>query len=195
MGVADHQLWGDHDRFQFRCPARDPTVRRFPHPLDRHPDAGDGSLHDVDSLSTCYRITATELLVRSAFFRWRIPLVQIVEVFPTHNPLSSPALSLDRLRNQLPATGWQAVVGHDLSPGQGSFPGRSCGGCRARTGAKSVGASCLTANGVLPLKSTATGNGRRVRDKVNVAGIRPDMGGLTRSTKLLSVFALRYACP
>ena len=40
--------------------------------------------------STYYRITATELLVRSAFFRWRIPLVQIVEVLPTHNPLSSP---------------------------------------------------------------------------------------------------------
>lgn len=48
--------------------------------------------------STFYRLTATNLIVRSAFFRWRIPLDQIVEVYPTHNPLSSPALSLDRLR-------------------------------------------------------------------------------------------------
>ena len=36
--------------------------------------------------------------MRAAFFRWRIPLDQIIEVYPTHNPLSSPALSLDRLR-------------------------------------------------------------------------------------------------
>ena len=48
--------------------------------------------------STRYTITARDLLVRSAFIRWRIPLDQIIEVFPTHNPLSSPALSLDRLR-------------------------------------------------------------------------------------------------
>ena len=48
--------------------------------------------------SVYYTITATDLLVRAAFFRWRIPLDQIVEVYPTHNPLSSPALSLDRLR-------------------------------------------------------------------------------------------------
>ena len=48
--------------------------------------------------SVRYTITAKDLLVRAAFFRWRIPLDQIVEVHPTHNPLSSPALSLDRLR-------------------------------------------------------------------------------------------------
>ena len=48
--------------------------------------------------SVHYTITTTDLLVRAAFFRWRIPLDQITEVFPTHNPLSSPALSLDRLR-------------------------------------------------------------------------------------------------
>ncbi len=48
--------------------------------------------------STRYTITARDLLVRSAFFRWRIPLEQITEVRPSHNPLSSPALSLDRLR-------------------------------------------------------------------------------------------------
>lgn len=48
--------------------------------------------------STSYTITGTDLLVKAAFFRWRVPLDQIVEVFPTHNPLSSPALSIDRLR-------------------------------------------------------------------------------------------------
>ncbi len=45
-----------------------------------------------------YTVTTTHLLVRAAVFRWRIPLDQIVEVHATHNPLSSPALSLDRLR-------------------------------------------------------------------------------------------------
>ena len=45
-----------------------------------------------------YTITSTELLVKAAIFRWRIALDRIIEVIPTHNPLSSPALSLDRLR-------------------------------------------------------------------------------------------------
>jgi hypothetical protein len=48
--------------------------------------------------STNYEIGETELLIRSAGFRWRVPLDSIVEVLPTHNPLSSPACSLDRLR-------------------------------------------------------------------------------------------------
>jgi hypothetical protein len=37
------------------------------------------------------------LVVRHGFIRQRIPLRDIVEVFPSRNPLSSPALSLDRL--------------------------------------------------------------------------------------------------
>lgn len=49
-------------------------------------------------LNTNYEIGRTELLIRSAGFRWRVPLDSIVEVLPTHNPLSSPACSLDRLR-------------------------------------------------------------------------------------------------
>jgi hypothetical protein len=56
--------------------------------------------------STSYTITATELLVKTTFLRWRIPLHQIVKVIPTPgNPFSLqggasflPALSLDRLR-------------------------------------------------------------------------------------------------
>ena len=43
-------------------------------------------------------LTEHDLLVRSGPFRWRVPLGQIHSVTPTRNPLSSPALSLDRLR-------------------------------------------------------------------------------------------------
>ncbi|RIK97992.1 MAG: hypothetical protein DCC71_21360 [Proteobacteria bacterium] len=47
---------------------------------------------------TAYRIGDDAILVRSGPFRWRIPLGAIVSVTPTRNPLSSPAVSLDRLR-------------------------------------------------------------------------------------------------
>lgn len=49
-------------------------------------------------LSTHYTIDETDLRVRSGPFTWRVPLAEITSVTPTHNPLSSPALSLDRLR-------------------------------------------------------------------------------------------------
>ncbi len=49
-------------------------------------------------LATTYTFTGTHLNVRSGPFRWRIPLNEIRSVTPTRNPLSSPALSLDRLR-------------------------------------------------------------------------------------------------
>ena len=45
-----------------------------------------------------YMITDFELVVRSGFLQYRVPLAWIVEVRPTRNPLSSPAWSLDRLR-------------------------------------------------------------------------------------------------
>ena len=48
--------------------------------------------------NTNYEIGQTELTIRSAGFRWRIPYGTIVDILPTHNPLSSPACSLDRLR-------------------------------------------------------------------------------------------------
>jgi hypothetical protein len=47
---------------------------------------------------TAYRVGERELLVRSGPFRWRIPIDAITTVTPTANPLSSPAVSLDRLR-------------------------------------------------------------------------------------------------
>jgi len=46
-----------------------------------------------------YTLTSDQLIIKCAFlFSSTIPLNQITEVFPTHNPLSSPACSLDRLR-------------------------------------------------------------------------------------------------
>jgi hypothetical protein len=48
-------------------------------------------------LATDYSISQTHLIARSGPFVWRVPLAEIIEVYPTRNPLSAPALSLDRL--------------------------------------------------------------------------------------------------
>lgn len=48
--------------------------------------------------TTRYDISNEFLIVHSGPFRWSIPLVEIKSVTPTRSPLSSPALSLDRLR-------------------------------------------------------------------------------------------------
>jgi len=47
---------------------------------------------------TKYTIAAPMLIVQSGPFRWQIPVAEITRIEPTRNPLSSPALSLDRLR-------------------------------------------------------------------------------------------------
>jgi len=47
---------------------------------------------------TRYTFDAANLEVRCGPFAWRVPLREIRAVTPTRNPLSSPALSLDRLR-------------------------------------------------------------------------------------------------
>lgn len=47
---------------------------------------------------TCYTLADEDLLVRCGPFRWRVPLAEITSMTPTRNPLSSPALSLERLR-------------------------------------------------------------------------------------------------
>ena len=44
-----------------------------------------------------YGISSTELVIRFGVIRQRVDLVSIDVVEPTKNPLSSPALSLDRL--------------------------------------------------------------------------------------------------
>jgi len=48
--------------------------------------------------STAYTLSNTTLLVKSGPFKWQVPIEQITSITPTFNPLSSPALSLDRLR-------------------------------------------------------------------------------------------------
>lgn len=47
--------------------------------------------------SNRYLVGDRELLVRSGPFRWRIVIDGIESIRPSRNPLSSPALSLDRL--------------------------------------------------------------------------------------------------
>ena len=47
---------------------------------------------------TFYRVDDRILLVQSGPFRWRIAIKEIHQITATSNPLSSPALSLDRLR-------------------------------------------------------------------------------------------------
>jgi len=48
--------------------------------------------------STYYRIDASALMVRSGPFRWTVPLNEIRSVQPSRSVMSSPALSLDRIR-------------------------------------------------------------------------------------------------
>lgn len=48
--------------------------------------------------STKYTVESDHVLVRSGPFRWRIAAASITRIAPTRSSLSSPALSLDRLR-------------------------------------------------------------------------------------------------
>lgn len=49
-------------------------------------------------LNTRYIVTQEQLIIHSMFLTWTISRDQIQNITPTHNPLWSPALSLDRLR-------------------------------------------------------------------------------------------------
>jgi hypothetical protein len=49
-------------------------------------------------VATKYTITSDSLRIRSGLFKWEIPLHEISTVVATRSPLSSPALSLDRIR-------------------------------------------------------------------------------------------------
>jgi hypothetical protein len=48
--------------------------------------------------STYYLIDTGTLVIRSSVFSWRVPIAEIRSITPTRSALSSPALSLDRLR-------------------------------------------------------------------------------------------------
>jgi len=48
--------------------------------------------------NTSYEVDSTDLRIVSGPFKWTVPIADITEIKPTRNPLSSPALSLDRLK-------------------------------------------------------------------------------------------------
>ena len=48
--------------------------------------------------STYYVVDGGTLLIRSSGITWRVPIAEIQSITPTRSALSSPALSLDRLR-------------------------------------------------------------------------------------------------
>jgi hypothetical protein len=58
--------------------------------------AGVFQLHAL--YGTDYTVDADTLHIRASLFRWHVPLAAIESIEPTSNPLSSPALSLDRWR-------------------------------------------------------------------------------------------------
>ena len=77
-------------------------------------------------LRTYYAVDTENLRIVAGPFSWRIPISQISAVRATRNPLSSPALSLDRLRIEYgnnravmisPAdkAGFLKAIGHELS--------------------------------------------------------------------------------
>ncbi len=76
-------------------------------------------------LGTHYTVDRGIIRIVSGPFRWKVPVDEITSVRPTRNPLSSPALSLDRLsirygkRRRImisPAdkAGFLKAIGHDL---------------------------------------------------------------------------------
>lgn len=64
-------------------------------------------------LRTHYSLTATDLDIVSGPFRWHVPISDIRSVTPTRNPLSSPALSLDRLRIDYGTKKWLMISPRD----------------------------------------------------------------------------------
>jgi len=81
-------------------------------------------------LRTHYDVDGTTLRIVSGPFCWKVPLDRIESVEATRSPLSSPALSLDRLRIRYggkrrimvsPADkpGFLKAIGQDLADGKG----------------------------------------------------------------------------
>ncbi|MDX1964150.1 MAG: PH domain-containing protein [Pirellulales bacterium] len=57
-----------------------------------------------------YGLSDSQLVIRCGICRWTIPLQKISSVNPTSNPLSSPALSLDRLHIQYGPSFFNSVM-------------------------------------------------------------------------------------
>lgn len=77
------------------------------------------------TLGTHYTVDRGVLKVVAGPFLWKVPIEQISSVEATRNPLSSPALSLDRLRirfgknrrimiSPVDKAGFLKAIGHDL---------------------------------------------------------------------------------
>ena len=49
-------------------------------------------------IATHYTLDPKLLIVQSGPFKWRVPIIDITNITPTKSPISSPALSFDRLR-------------------------------------------------------------------------------------------------
>lgn len=60
--------------------------------------------------NTYYVVENNTLIIKSLVFRWKININDITQIEPTHNPLSSPALSLDRLKIYYMKDGRMATV-------------------------------------------------------------------------------------
>ncbi|GEA66274.1 hypothetical protein PA3_04320 [Acinetobacter pittii] len=61
-------------------------------------------------VNTYYVVENNTLIIKSLVFRWKININDITQIEPTHNPLSSPALSLDRLKIYYMKDGRMATV-------------------------------------------------------------------------------------
>ena len=59
--------------------------------------------------TTYYVIEGDTLLIRSGLIRWHVPIREITSVTATRSPISSPALSLDRLRIAYGSSRWILV--------------------------------------------------------------------------------------
>lgn len=59
---------------------------------------------------TSYTLTDLAIRVRSGPFHWTVPYDAITGVTPTRNPLSSPALSLDRIRIRYRGSGFGLII-------------------------------------------------------------------------------------
>jgi len=62
---------------------------------------------------TFYRLTEKDIIVRSGPFHWTVKVADITEVYPTDNPRSSPASSLDRLRIESGGDRWIMISPQD----------------------------------------------------------------------------------
>lgn len=64
-------------------------------------------------LGTSYRVSQDTLIIRSGPFRWRVERIDIQSLTRTRSPLSSPALSLDRIEIRYGARGRVLVSPED----------------------------------------------------------------------------------